>query len=428
MTIIAFILAIIGCLQFLSGKHVGFLIILVLLAFDFFGIFGTNDYSTDAMVIMNLFILGKQVITGKHPFTIKRDPVGKSILLLLLWVIIRYVASTLLQEETAMYGLKVLRNDFFIVSYFVLRQINFESYSKFFKVLIPITIVLGFVGLIYSIINGFDGFVYERKTIIALSMPLLFALVTKDILPRFHVLLIALFVVFIAMTLARGIFLATCVSIAFYYLFVKKVSVSVILLVIPVVVVLLFLFSSMENSKSEGGSESITQELSEAKDLGSYDSFQGGSFLLRFALTWERGDYLINHPNALIFGVGTIHEDSPNNNFTFGIGSYKTTDDFRSKQMIDTEDVALITHWLRYGSVYLILFFWFLKVSFKKAWQLRDFKYMLPLLMLLISMCISMVSVDFFSRANRFIIALIMLSMTYQHSSISTHRYIGVCK
>lgn len=422
MTIVAFLLAFIGYFLFLNGKHVAFLTILVVLTFDFFGAFGANDYSADAMVIMIVLIIGSQLLSGKHPLSVKGDSIGRIILILLLWIIIRYVFSIFLNEETPIYGLKVIRHDLFLLSYFVLRQIRIERYSSFFKILIIVTIVVGFVGLVNSIINGFDGFVYERKTIITLTLPLLFALVTKDLSPRFRVPLIVLFVVFIAMTLARGIFLATCLSIAFYYIFVKRISLGTVLLIVPAALAVIFLFSNMESSKSEGGSESITQELADARNLGSYDSFSGGSFVLRFAMVWERGDYLLNHPQDLLFGVGAIHEDSNNNKFMFGIGSYKTIDEVRSKQMIDTEDVAFLSHWMRYGIVYLIIFLWFLVLSFKRVWKLKANLYMMPLFMLLISMCISVVSVDFFSRANRFIIALMMLSMTYQYLQIQKKR------
>lgn len=417
MIIIAFIFAIIGFLLFTRGKHLGFLIILVVLAFDFFGLLGMNgNSSNDALVVMVILILLTQLLAGQHPFSTKEDPIGRLIILLLLWFVIRYIISVLLKEETALYGLKVLKNDLFLLSYFVLRQIRVERYTTLFKTLIPVTIVIGIVGLVTSILHGFDGFVYERKTLIALTMPLLFSITTKDLKIPGRIIIITLFLLFIAMTLARGIFLATCASLVLYFYVIKKVSVGKFLLILPLAILFYFIYSNMEESKTDttGGSDAF-KELAEAREMESFDSFEGGSFLLRFAMTWERGDYLFDHPKALLFGVGTIHEDSPNNRFSFGIGSFKTMDEIRSRQMIDTDDVAFLAHWMRYGTVYLILFFVFLFVCYKTLWKLRQYKYMVPLLMLLTSMCISVITVDFFSRAYRFIIALMMLSMTYQY-------------
>lgn len=417
MAILALLLALVGVVFFLKGWYVGFLVIYTLLTFDFFETLGVNDYSTDAMVIMVLIILGIETLLGKHPIRLHNDPIAKVIILLLTWYIIRYIGSVILHEETALYGLKVIRHDFFLLSYFVFRQIRIDNFTRYFKFLIPVVIIIGFIGLVSSFIDGFDGNVFQRKTIITLAIPLLFALLTKNLTSHFQIAIIALLFIFIAITLARGIFIAVCVSIAFYYLFIKKISAKYYILLVPLIALFFVVYSSMESSKTESGAGSVSEELAEVRDLSSYESFSGGSFILRFAMFWERGDYMINHPKELIFGAGTIHEDSPNNKFTFGIGSFKTIDDIRSKQMIDTDDVAILAHWIRYGSIYLILFIYFLKVCFKRSWNFRENRYMAPLVMLLITMCFSMLSVDSFSRANRFCIALMLLSMIFQYWS-----------
>ena len=162
MTLVAFLLALIGYFLFFNGKHVAFLSILVVLTFDFFGVFGANDYSADAMVIMIVLILGTQLLSGKHPLSVKGDHVGKLILIILLWIIFRYVISIFLNEETPIYGLKVIRYDFFLISYFVLRQLRIESFSTVITYLITITVIIGLYGLFSSIIEGFAGYVYER--------------------------------------------------------------------------------------------------------------------------------------------------------------------------------------------------------------------------------------------------------------------------
>lgn len=94
------------------------------------------------------------------------------------------------------------------------------------------------------------------------------------------------------------------------------------------------------------------------KDVDNTDS--EGTFIFRMILIMERIEYLADRPNKLLFGNGTIHEDSKKTQrkFNFRIGSGKADANGKDivKQQIDTNDVALISMFMRYGLVFIILF------------------------------------------------------------------------
>lgn len=417
MIIIYLLFAIIGVLYYVARKNVPFLVIVALLVFNFFGIFGANDYGIDSMNIMVAIVLFLDILKKKWPFRIKNDPIAKAICIIVGWIVMRYILTIVWGEESVLYGLKVIRHDFFLIGYFVFRQISIKDYTVFFKLLIPVVLLIGTIALLVFVLNGLgeDG-IFQRKTIMTLVAPLLFMIITKELCVSFRGGLIVALLIFLGITMARGFFVASSISIAFYCLVMAKHKMKNFMIMLPFVIMFYIGYSFIERTKSDAGYESAGSEITDAMDMSSYQQFQGGSFLLRFGMVWERGDYLFQHPFSLIMGVGAIHEDSPKNDFMFMIGSDKIVDEMHNRQMIDTDDVAILSHWLRYGSIYLVIFFYFIYISFKCAWHLRDKRYMKTLVMLLITMCLSMISVDNFSRTYRFIMALMLLSMTYQHS------------
>lgn len=60
---------------------------------------------------------------------------------------------------------------------------------------------------------------------------------------------------------------------------------------------------------------------------------------------------MIAHPNKLLFGIGSVHEDSPyvqrKYNFTIGADKADKSGNFTIKQQIDTTDVAFISFFMR---------------------------------------------------------------------------------
>lgn len=420
--IICFFLSLLGILLFRHKKYVSFLLLATFLVYDGFGLLGQTIGRTgvDAYTYMCIALLFLKIVDKKYVINIKEiDRIGLSILLILAYSAIRSLFSILLAEESLLYSIKVFRTDLFFLSYFLFVEIDNQDIKSFWYVLTKLIIVVGiiyFLSFILWLSSGQAESMVNYTVMLALSAPLLSLLIfdVKDI--KYRYLIIGLYIVFLLSTFSRGLLLATGVAMGYYYIFIKK-SRKILIPMLLSFSIFYFLFSLVDSNKSENVSKmSTTEEITNALSFDSYDDFQWGSFGLRFAMVWERGDYLIEHPKDLLFGVGSIHEESPNNKFNFMVGSHKTVDEERSRQMIDTTDVAILSHLFRYGIVWLALFLYFLKTSFSELKKRREYPYVITATLTLIVACVASFSNDFFSELPLMFVPLILLSRSCQYT------------
>lgn len=76
------------------------------------------------------------------------------------------------------------------------------------------------------------------------------------------------------------------------------------------------------------------------------------TFLFRIALTAERFDYLMNHPENTLFGVGAMHEETAQHKFNFIIGTAsKDEKGNRTKGQLNSIDVVWGPLLIRYGII-----------------------------------------------------------------------------
>lgn len=417
MAVFSILFAILAIAFFLNGKYVYFLFSSLLLVYNAFGVLGeeSNYLGIDLMIVSTIIILFLQGIKGKNVFDVRKDKVGKLILLLLLYEAIRSLLSLLLDEESLSYSLKVYRKDLIFLFYFLFRQVPFADYAKFLKVSLPFLIVFG-VFFIDSVFTHFltKYLFFYRSAMMGIALPVITSLLWDVKKVKFRIIFILFWIIVIFATEARGYFIATIISISFYYIFVNQKQ-KLILPMVAFVIVAFMAFKYMDTNKQTGSNaNSLTEELATARNLSSYRDFSEGSFALRVALIFERADYLFKHPAKLLFGVGAIHEDSPKNKFMFYIGSHKTdADDFKVKQMIDTEDVAFVSHWFRYGCIYLVLIFAFIISLIKRCVRYRYIQLMPATLVTVVAVVVSAVSCDFFSNCHRFFMIIMLIGVSY---------------
>lgn len=417
MALLNIIFAVISIVSFLKGKNVYFLFFSLLLVFNGFGVLGEDSgyFSIDLMIVSTIIILILQCINGKRVLDVRNDKVGKIIIFILIYEAIRSLCSPLLGEETLSYSLKVYRRDLIFLFYFLYRQVPFAAYAKFLKVSLPLLMVAGvvFIDSVFTHLLTSNEFFY-RTAMMGIALPIITSLFWDVKNVKFRILIILFWILVLFATEARGYFVAAIASFSFYYIFVNRKFRLIIPLVVFVIVSTTALSYMDSNKQSSVESNSLAEELATARSLDSYSDFSGGSFALRVALTFERADYLFNHPQKLLFGVGAIHEDSPNNRFSFYVGSFKTDSyDYRSKQMIDTEDVAFVSHWFRFGSVYLVLIFALIISVIRRCVRYRNIQLMPTTLVTVLAAVISAVTCDFFSNGQRFFMIIMLIGISY---------------
>lgn len=418
--LVLFLLAFLGVFLFLFRKYVPFLLVSTFIAFDGFGVIGDNIGRTglDAFTLMTIGILAIQKYYLKAEILNNgNNRIARAIKWLLLYILLRTIVSILLSEESLVYSFKVFRTELFILSYFVFIQIDNQNFYNFFSNLLEIICVVGAIYLIsflFWLNSGLSSEMINYTAMLALSAPLLFFAIFDFQDERFKLAYIIMYSVFLLSTFSRGVLLATGVAFGYYFYKIRNAK-RVFLPMLLLLPLFYLLFSVVDKSKSENVSDlSTVEEISNALTLDSYDEFEFGSFGLRFALVWERIDYAIENPKVILFGIGSIHEDSPNNKFDFMVGSHKTQNGERSVQMIDSNDVAFLSHWFRYGIVWLFLFVYFLKVSFSELNKRLEYPFVITATLTLVVICVASFSNDFFSELAMIFVPLLLLSRINQ--------------
>ncbi len=97
-----------------------------------------------------------------------------------------------------------------------------------------------------------------------------------------------------------------------------------------------------------------------------------GTFSFRTALILERCGYMVEDPERLLCGVGTMHEDSPasKKKFHFKLGTFNKNTNRR--QQIGTNDIAFVSFFIRYGLIGIGILFYLLTRFFLQYMQGKD--------------------------------------------------------
>ena len=153
---------------------------------------------------------------------------------------------------------------------------------------------------------------------------------------------------------------------------------------------------------------------------GAFTDYSGelsidGTFLFRMALLYERGEYILEEPARMVFGVGMMAENSAQaeQEFNFVIG-LKTPED--TVVQLDTADIAWVPFVLRLGIVgtviYLSLYFMLGRFFYKY----RKEKFMLASFFYII--LISINSISSVELSNTQMIVPLLIAYAYKENEL----------
>lgn len=385
-------------------------------------IFGLNipeapiKYS-DFFVLLFTYPLLFYVKWGQIISDFKTDKVGKIIFFINIYFFITFIRTVFLGEESFTYAFKMYRVYFYFWSYFYLRSIKYEQYKKAFKVLFYITIFLGFLFLLQilniNLLAGGTEFdissreVSRMRNIPQTTILFIFSLLFIKMSLRNKVFLSLMWICILVLSQHRGIILSICFVIPMLYLIRGSFCNILKFIIIGGILILLFSPILMQRFETKRNEMSLTDEIEKGLNFSkiAYDDIQDDeTFLFRTFLIKERVEYIIEHPVNLFFGFGMLHGDSPSvaHKFHFLIGSAKkdpTTGEFSLQQQIDTNDVALISIFMRAGLFYLFLFINLCVLFYKQF--IRNINIASNLGFLLLSFCfLRILSGDEFTAFN----------------------------
>lgn len=379
---------------------------------------------TDISLVISILIICLNAGRQK-PKSDGSDKFKKYVLLIILFSIFELGYTILSGAESISWALKVVRVPLLISTYFVIRLIPIEYIRKFLKYAFAITVIdsilflLEFLGI--DTLPDVDpskglsllGFASECNTPI-LSFVFLFCCMSNRIVTKRRILFLILFLSILLLTFVRTYLLAFIVC-AFLYLFIQKSDRNLIFKYVIAAVflypVMTFVFNSKDAAAgADSGSDFKNIVSGDFLDPTTNINCANGTFAFRISMLAERVQYLTSNPKYLLFGVGLIHEDSPNcfNRFKFVLGS-PNSGRVNGICIIESGDDTWVPIVLRYGLLGTVLYVYFFIIVYRNTRNRKD-EYIILAPIALFYFLISF-SGPFFDRSDFYIIICLILGL-----------------
>lgn len=348
----------------------------------------TGLQKTDLLLIPTVLISINEYSRNKHFFQVKKDALGKCIILILLFLTLEFLFSVLLGIETPIWAFKVVRVQFLLLLYFYFRGLNSDIWQRFFKLVLFFSIVQGIlfylqvVGITGILANSVDSNAEDVRYAnypMLTSFFIVYYLLKKDISIWIRLAMLLFWGIMIVLSQSRGPILGVMGAFAMYCVVLRsKKSIGYMLVGIVLYVFIVNpLIKTRDMSERASTKDDIAMIISSnAEELSGVKTGQVGTIAFRIGMLAERWIYLKDNPEYLLFGVGCIHEQSPANRFHFFLGTHNEKFFYR-RCMIESGDIAWVPLLLRYGIVgvfifSLLLFYW-IKICFRQYPLLNNY-------------------------------------------------------
>ena len=379
---------------YINKKYALFLVCMLGLVSKFFMLDRTKEAvgvirGSDMALILILGLLPIVYSKNKALFSIRGDTLTRWTYIFLSFYVIELIITVIIGRESLFNSLKVIRVPFFMCGFFVLRAIPIKSYQKFFKIALWITLIqsvlfsLQFIGI--KMISGerdvFENADYYITNIPTLTVLFLFLLWKFEHLGKKRIFLIAFLLAVVLSSYVRGTIIAILLGGAYYTAFIsrrKRRFMTIILLLLVIPLALKFINKKAEiTGASHKNFEEIEHVFNQRNNMENISS-EDGTFSFRIAMLYERIDWLMNNPQHLLTGVGTLHEDSHNTlkMFDFSLGT-NNEDRFYGKTIIESGDIAWVPIALRYGLIGIFIHIMMFFLLFNVTRQRKDLLEML---------------------------------------------------
>lgn len=435
MDIVYFWLTTLAIICYAKKSYYTFIILLFSILSNVWGICSTGLVQVyDWIFLTTIFTVGIGCCRSNTFFSVKRDKIGKLILILTVYVLLAALISPLRGVETFGFSFMVARFDIFYLLYFVFRTIPFPAIKKAVK---PLAILSVFNGILYYLqyagifilyssdesMAGVENARFNNIPILTLVFFFFFFLYKKKGILKSILLIFFGGIIVCSQNRAMilGVALAIVIVICCNYrrkIVEKKTIIGILLIGIMSSGVLAYRFSE-KGSTGEGIRAEFELGYTMLKN-GSWRYYDnqiieyGGTMAFRFCMILEKATYLVDRPISLIFGAGSYHENSMNTrHLPFSFGS--NTTDGRAK--VDTDDVALLSRFFRYGVLYLCFYFAFIGRTIRVSRLCKHSLLANLYFMLMVSLIGWAICGDVFHRPQTFIPALLLISQLLKEAS-----------
>lgn len=359
-----------------------FIIILTVIVYKGFGFISLffptygdpNTYNFLLITIVLLIILNfrnKRIL-----FNIKKDNIAKTIIWILVYQLLITIVTGISGIDSWVNAIGQYRFGLVLLLYFILRPIPSSIYLQLIPTLFKVLSVVIICYISLSIIEIIDKNPFKNIVFVFAPIALFFILFEKlpRILKRHKKVIIIIISVGIFSLLARGLFIAIIASITFYLFKHERIQ-KIILPLIIVGIMTPPIMTVIDDKKNESyGSNNLSDELSMIKESKDYSDFSVSSGALRYISVLERCDYMVSHPINMMFGIGVMKESTAQKKLSFISGTHGMLEEGGERVILqlDTDDVGLISSFMRFGLCYVFLFFILCRNSFKRFFQLNN--------------------------------------------------------
>lgn len=363
-TIISICLLLAALIQYNKGKYAWPLFILIFFASDAF-IINLGEAPVkykDYGILLLLVCCCIGFLRNSSFFSIKGLSGAKISALFFVFFVFEYLYAYLTNVDSVGNILAVSRDYLYALTYFVFRKSPVEELQKgirlIFKgvILASILFVTQYITHL-ELTNSYVSDNYRMQStppFIALTLlTMLFYLRKMKVRWLVIILMFSIFMI----SQNRTPLLALFLEIGLFVLLARKNRYK-----LPIMIAAMVAFPFVNSllasrSEQEGGTNNMEVPVFTYISQGDYQGLATQStFMFRIALIAERADYLLSHPEKMLFGVGPMHEDTAQKHFNFRIGTatVDSNNQYRTFQL-DSIDTVWGPLLIRYGFIGLIL-------------------------------------------------------------------------
>lgn len=314
----------------------------------------------------------------KRFFSIKGNEGGKLVALYLGFFALEFVYTIIIGADSINGIVTILRPSLNAFAYFVFRKIPiqelYNAIKKVFKLVIFVCVLfviqyITHIELINTYVSEFseDAGNYRMQITPPFIGYLLLYLLCYNIKSKYKWLVVALITAVMLISQNRTPILGFVLQIGIFLLLSKNLKRKFTIMLLGL---LAFPFvSAMFESRAEEGSGQSNFDIPVLQYLkiGDYIGLaRTSTFMFRIALTAERFEYIMTHPEKTLLGVGAIDENSPRvRQFNFSVGT-AFTDPRTGKieiNQLNSIDVLWGPLIIRYGLLGLILHVYIMAMS-----------------------------------------------------------------
>lgn len=285
---------------------------------------------------------------------------------LFVYLTILFLWTVALNQEIFSMSLATYRTYFCLLSFLILQELNKEELKWVFKTVMVITIIATILYIIQPVIGiktialgsisetNSSGLARYRNIPYLAYYFLVFATLTLKFTSIKKILLFLLFAVALVLTQHRGIMIGYMLAVSIYLLMERKVKLLMqyagigLILFLTVGSVILERFTEAETKSDFKAVSNLNY-----KKVDITNNNEGGTLTFRILMLIERADYLLQHPQYLLQGVGMRHEDSPytQRDFDFTVCSRKRMGSKWGFEQISTGDLVWVTPLIKFGLI-----------------------------------------------------------------------------